>query len=63
MKKEQYEALLNLSVWQRKIGFALGVLESAPSPANEKAINELEDASISMYNFIADLIEKGGDAK
>jgi len=63
MKKEQYEALLNLSVWQRKIGFAQGVLESVDSPANEKAISELQDVSLSMYNFIVDLIEKGGDIK
>ena len=39
MKKEQFEALMNLSVWQRKIGFAQGVLESMDSPAVEKAIN------------------------
>lgn len=63
MKKEQYEALLNLSVWQRKIGFALGVLEGIDSPAVEKAINELQDVSVSMYSFIRDLIEKGGDIK
>jgi len=63
MKKEQYEALLNLSVWQRKIGFAQGVLESVDSPANEKAISELQDVSLSMYSFMTDLIEKGGDIK
>lgn len=63
MKKEQYEALLNLSVWQRKIGFAQGVLEGIDSPAHEKAINELQDVSVSMYGFMTDLIEKGGDIK
>lgn len=64
MKKEQYEVLLNLSVWQRKIGFAQGVLEGIDSPAAEKAINELQDLSVSMvsmYGFMTDLIEKGGD--
>ena len=63
MKKEQYEAFLNLSIWQRKIGFAQGVLEGIDSPANEKAINELQDVSLSMYGFMTDLIEKGGDIK
>lgn len=63
MKKEQYEALLDLSVWQRKIGFVQGVLEGVDSPAAEKAINELQDVSVSMYRFIRDLIEKGGDIK
>ena len=63
MKREQYEALLNLSVWQRKIGFAHGVLEGIDSPAAEKAINELQDVSVSMYGFMTDLIEKGGDIK
>ena len=63
MKREQYEALLNLSVWQRKIGFAQGVLEGIDSPAAEKAINELQDVSVSMYGFMTDLIEKGGDIK
>ena len=63
MKKEQFEALMNLSVWQRKIGFAQGVLEGRDSPAVEKAINELQDVSVSMYGFITDLIEKGGDIK
>ena len=63
MKKEQFEALMNLSVWQRKIGFAQGVLESMDSPAVEKAINELQDVSVSMYSFMTDFIEKGGDIK
>ena len=63
MKREQYEALLNLSVWQRKIGFAQGVLEGIDSLAAEKAINELQDVSVSMYGFMTDLIEKGGDIK
>ena len=63
MKKEQFEALMNLSVWQRKIGFAQGVLEGMDSPAVEKAINELQDVSVSMYGFMTDLIEKGGDIK
>jgi hypothetical protein len=63
MKKEQFEALMNLSVWQRKIGFAQRVLEGMDSPAVEKAINELQDVSVSMYGFMTDLIEKGGDIK
>lgn len=63
MKKEQYEALLDLSVWQWKIGFAQGVLEGIDSPVAEKAINELQDVSSSMYGFMTDLIEKGGDIK
>lgn len=63
MTERQIDIINNLSVCQRKIGYAQGVLESANSQAKDKAIGELQYVSMELISQTFDILEsmEGGE--
>lgn len=55
MTERQIDIMTNLSAWQRKIGFAQGVLEGMKDQAADRAASELESLSNQLYTFLLDL--------
>ena len=57
MTERQIDIINDLSICQRKIGYAQGVLESIDSQAKNKAIEELQYVSTQLISQTFDIFE------
>lgn len=63
MTERQIDIINSLSISQRKIGYAQGVLENTDSQAKNKAIEELQYLSVELISQTFDMLElvEGGE--